>query len=293
VVELKRTDDGGHMELQAIRYAAMISHMKFAQMVDAYAEFRNYVDGHEQARQELLDFLEWTEEDENDFPRDVRIVLAAANFSKEITTSVLWLNTRELEISCVRMKPYATDDGAILVDIQQVVPLPEAAEYTTQIRAKERAERASNIERERLREQFWAQLLSYAKTRTDLHATRRANVHGHMGVAMQRGLLLEYVIGQEDSRVELSIDFGKGQDEKNLEVFHALKRNQAEIEKVFGSDLSWEELPGKRTCYIRKPIAGGYRTPGSDWPVVQQRMVDAMICIDAAIRPYAKLLKDH
>src|SRR4051812_37551343 len=27
VVEIKRTDDGGHMELQAIRYAAMVSSM--------------------------------------------------------------------------------------------------------------------------------------------------------------------------------------------------------------------------------------------------------------------------
>src|SRR3712207_1856027 len=29
VIELKRTEDGGHMELQAIRYAAMISKMTF------------------------------------------------------------------------------------------------------------------------------------------------------------------------------------------------------------------------------------------------------------------------
>ncbi len=27
VIELKRTDDGGHMELQALRYAAMVSTM--------------------------------------------------------------------------------------------------------------------------------------------------------------------------------------------------------------------------------------------------------------------------
>lgn len=36
VVELKRTDDGGHMELQAIRYAAMVSSMVFADVVAAY-----------------------------------------------------------------------------------------------------------------------------------------------------------------------------------------------------------------------------------------------------------------
>jgi hypothetical protein len=39
VVELKRTEDGGHMELQAIRYAAMISKMTFVEAVGAHAKF--------------------------------------------------------------------------------------------------------------------------------------------------------------------------------------------------------------------------------------------------------------
>ena len=39
VIELKRTDDGGHMELQALRYAAMVSTMTFRQAVAAYRGF--------------------------------------------------------------------------------------------------------------------------------------------------------------------------------------------------------------------------------------------------------------
>ena len=38
VIELKRTEDGGHMDLQALRYAAMISTMTFEQAVTAHAE---------------------------------------------------------------------------------------------------------------------------------------------------------------------------------------------------------------------------------------------------------------
>src|ERR1700679_4337318 len=34
VIELKRTEDGGHMELQAVRYAAMVSAMTFAKAVE-------------------------------------------------------------------------------------------------------------------------------------------------------------------------------------------------------------------------------------------------------------------
>src|SRR5262245_22263509 len=38
VIELKRTEDGGHMELQAIRYAAMISKMTFDKVADVFQE---------------------------------------------------------------------------------------------------------------------------------------------------------------------------------------------------------------------------------------------------------------
>jgi RecB family endonuclease NucS len=39
VIELKRTEDGGHMELQAIRYAAMVSAMTFSKAVEVYARY--------------------------------------------------------------------------------------------------------------------------------------------------------------------------------------------------------------------------------------------------------------
>src|SRR5215213_669199 len=39
IVELKRTEDGGHMELQAIRYAAMVSKLTFAQAVQAHTAY--------------------------------------------------------------------------------------------------------------------------------------------------------------------------------------------------------------------------------------------------------------
>jgi RecB family endonuclease NucS len=41
VVELKRNEDGGHMELQALRYAAMVSAMTFEQAVETLAEYRD------------------------------------------------------------------------------------------------------------------------------------------------------------------------------------------------------------------------------------------------------------
>ena len=41
VVELKRTEDGGHMELQSIRYAAMVANMTFEKAVKAHTKYLN------------------------------------------------------------------------------------------------------------------------------------------------------------------------------------------------------------------------------------------------------------
>ena len=46
-----------------------------------------------------------------------------------------------INISCVRMRPYRLEPGRVLLDIQQVIPLPEAEEYTIKIRKKEAAVR--------------------------------------------------------------------------------------------------------------------------------------------------------
>jgi hypothetical protein len=142
VVELKRTQDGGHMELQALRYAAMVSTMTLGKAVEYFGKYLKQRDISEDAEEVILDFLGWDEPDEDRFAQDVRIVLASAEFSKELTSSILWLNQRDLDIRCVRLKPYQMEDR-ILIDAQQVIPLPETEEFQIQIKEKAKAERAT------------------------------------------------------------------------------------------------------------------------------------------------------
>ena len=144
VIELKRTEDGGHMDLQAVRYAAMISTLTFERVVEIFAEHLAHMGKPGDARSLLLDHLGWESPEDGEFAPGVRIVLASADFSKELTTSVLWLNEQGLDVRCVRMTPYRHKE-ALFVDVQQVVPLPEASEYTVQIRAKR--QEAMNVRR--------------------------------------------------------------------------------------------------------------------------------------------------
>lgn len=142
VIELKRDDTGVHMELQALRYAAMVARMTFDQAVSTYQAYLAREGGPEEARAALLRFLEWEEPEEASFAQDVRIVLVAADFSRELTTSVMWLNERDLDIRCVQVKPYQLGEQ-LLLQVEQVIPLREASEYQVQVREKARRERAA------------------------------------------------------------------------------------------------------------------------------------------------------
>jgi hypothetical protein len=148
VIEIKRTETGGHMDLQAIRYAAMVSTMSFDNVVTTYQGFlaKHHRSEHLDPRARLTAFLGLDEDagDEPTVANQVRIVLVSADFGREITTTVLWLNSFEqMDIRCFRLVPYDLD-GRVVLDVQQVIPLPEATDYQVKVRRKE-------AERERAR----------------------------------------------------------------------------------------------------------------------------------------------
>ena len=286
VIELKRTDDGGHMELQALRYAAMVSTMTFGQAV---ATFSRYLvdrrDGRD-ASAALLDHLGWSEPGDGAFAADVRIVLAAADFSRELTTTVLWLNGRGLGIRCVRMKPYS-DGERLLIDIQQVIPLPDAEEYQVRLREKEQEERAASKERngrDELFRKFWTRLLEYAATRTPLHKGRVPSgdqTQGQPANAAVPGLHLRYVLGKGHSRVVLAL-----YDDRGKAAFDQLVAARPEIEAAFGTALEWErrdDAPFSRIVH-RMPSSGVQNEDA--WPELISQLVDAMIRFEAALRPH-------
>jgi hypothetical protein len=142
VIELKRDEVGGHMELQALRYAAMVARLTFEQAVDEYTRFLSRSEGAEDAQTSLLEFLGW-DEPKPEFAQDVRIILAAADFSQELVSTVLWLNQRNLDIRCVRLKPYSLD-STVLINVEQIVPLPEAEDYEFQYREKLQEQRQAS-----------------------------------------------------------------------------------------------------------------------------------------------------
>lgn len=143
VIELKRTLTGGHMDLQALRYAAMVSTMNLAQITNTYAKHLKKNNNIEfSAEEEIFKFV--NEEYLEDIGSEVRIIFVSSEFSKEITSTVIWLNENGLDIECFKVQPYKLEEK-LIIEIQQIIPLPEAEDYIVKI--KEKSEQQKEIKK--------------------------------------------------------------------------------------------------------------------------------------------------
>lgn len=140
-------------------------------------------------------------------------------------------------------------------------------------------------ERHLLRLKFWEQLLEKAKAKTDLHAEIKPGKENWISAgAGKTGLGFSYVVRMDDAQVELYIDRGEG--EWNKRVFNALLQHKSEIEDLFGDGLDWQLLPDKRASRIRYVIPDFGLKDREHWNELQERLIEAMIKLDRALRPF-------
>ncbi|MCK4871304.1 MAG: DUF4268 domain-containing protein [Phycisphaerales bacterium] len=282
VVELKRTEDGGHMELQALRYAAMISAMTFQQAVDAHSQFLLKLGIKEDPQARILEFLGWEQPDEDAFGQDVRIVLASSNFSKELTTAVLWLNERGIDFCCVRMVPYGHNDQ-VLLDVQQVIPLPEAEEYQIRVREKatqERVARHGQGDRAQRNLRFWSRLLEKANAVLPLHQNISRSKDNWIS-ATSHGIHFNYVTAHGNGRVELFL--ARPEQAENKAIFDELHAKRTDIEAAFGDTLDWQRLDDGVGSRVAFDITSGSVKDETTWDELHDAMVDAMKRLEAAL----------
>ena len=100
-----------------------------------------------------------------------------------------------------------------------------------------------------------------------------------------------YVIANSYAGVEIYLDRGKGFLDLNKERFDQLYKYKNEIEKAFGGKLSWERLDKKRASRIAFRFEGVGLKDKDKWPHIQDGMIDVMIRLEAAFKPYIKQLK--
>jgi hypothetical protein len=138
VIELKLDANRSLADQQAIRYAAFCSTMKMEDIVELLAK-RIEVDP-EDASAKICEFL-GVDELPN-LGNHPRIILAAGSLDdQELTSTVLWLRTFRVDISCIELTPYRLPKTSQIILVPRIIiPLPEAIDYVISVEQKDASE---------------------------------------------------------------------------------------------------------------------------------------------------------
>ncbi|MBK8079422.1 MAG: hypothetical protein IPK25_03485 [Saprospiraceae bacterium] len=157
------------------------------------------------AKQNLLDFLERSEEELLLNRNDQRMIFVANNYRKEVTSTVLWLLKHDIQIKCFRATPYAMGEDVFL-QVEQIIPLPETAQFMidAQEKQKEESDKSKTVEESEVRlVKFWT-LLKNKLNDNNLDYLERVSPkpYYHIGFSRGRGTYA-FCLGRYTFRVEL------------------------------------------------------------------------------------------
>lgn len=268
IIENKLDDSGREVVWQALKYAAYCSSLRKAEIITIYQQYLDSNGGGD-AASNILDFLQSDSLDEvvlNE-GNDQRVVFIAGGFRREVTATVLWLREHQIDARCVKVVPYSHGEE-ILLDVQQVIPTPEAADYMIRMAEKDSEEKnAKGVQRwsHQMRLAFWEQLLSQFRDSglerwQNISPSRDHWLTSRFGVA---GCNLVLIFLRGEIRVELQIN--RTDPEENKRIFDALKGQESEIESGLNCSLYWRRNDKRRVSIIEsKKSVQGYSD--TNWP---------------------------
>ena len=289
IIENKLDDTGRDVVWQALKYVAYCSTLKKSEIVEMFQDYlRKQGRGGEDASRLICDFLEaeTMEEVSLNSGSDPRVILVAANFRKEVTSTVLWLISKGVKARCMKATPYVHGDE-ILLDINQIIPTPEAEGYMIKMSSKDSEEKEASAGRSlhvQIRLKYWAQMLNYFRERNfemygNVSPTRMNYLSTGLGVG---GCSYTLIFGKFECRVEFKINHSDKEERKR--VFDLLLGHKDEIEGRFGGALVWERSDAQGSTYIRHSKGfDGYDE--ENWPERNQWLFDHIRKLEAAFNP--------
>lgn len=134
------------------------------------------------------------------------------------------------------------------------------------------------------RKEFWTKLIERSKGRTKLFSGRSPSTDSWLSTGSGRsGINIGYRILKTGAGLYLYIDVGDQQ--KNKSIFDELLNQKGAIEEEFGEPLNWRRLDDKRSSIIEWWIYDfGSLDERDKWHDLQDRLIDAMIRFDKALR---------
>ena len=217
--------------------------------------------------------------------------------------TAIWItsNPREEHIKAINLlNEYTPEDIAFyLVKVEAIrigdsipAPLFSVIAEPTEITKEVGREKKEYAERHHLRKEFWTELLEKAKKKTKLHANVSPAIYHWVGAgAGKSGIGYNYAITNTYGSAEIYLDRGKDFPLLNKERFDQLYKHKSQVEKIFGESLEWERLDKKRASRIIYRIQGVGLKDRERWTELEDKMIDAMVRLEAATKSFIKDLK--
>ncbi|HCP7380196.1 TPA: DUF4268 domain-containing protein [Escherichia coli] len=297
IIENKLDDSGRDVVWQALKYASYCASLTKAQIVDIYQQ---YLDRYEPVTAEvdllnapasasarICEFLDAPDLDELklNLGNSQRIMLVAANFRKEVTSTALWLLGQGISIACFKITPYSLGEQ-LLINIDQIIPTPEAKELMIGINAKEAEEKTTEVvlkNRHTVRREYWERALeAFQKSACQLYNNiSPSKDHWLSAGSGLSGCPYNLIFLQKELRVELWIS--RGVTEENKYLFDLLSQFKQDIEHAFGAELEWMRLDEKKSCRIQfSTKADGFNK--ETWPQAVAWHLEQMTKLEKALK---------
>lgn len=251
IIENKLDDSGKDVVWQALKYVSYCATLIKSEISEIYQRYLAQGNAQEKIS-EFYDGHDYESIRLNQVEGDQRIILVAANFRKEVTSTVLWLrNYHGVDITCIKVTPYK-DCEKLYLDVEQIIPIQDIGDYQIRLTAKKQEETIlSNEEasRHKNRYKFWEKALPILRIKTGIYNNvSPTNDNWLTGSSGHSGVVFNPVIRMDGARAELYID--TGDEQRNTSIYEKLKSEEIDINSSFPGELIWQSLPGKRACRI-------------------------------------------
>lgn len=301
VIENKLDDSGRDVTWQALKYASYCSSLNKKQILKIYQDYLDrHITSEFVASESLCEFLGVLDLDEIvlNSGNTQRLILVAANYRKEVTSTALWLLSHGIQVQCFRVTPYAMNldnvsNKDLFLNVEQIVPPLEVEELMISMSEKNNEEKSTRKEiknRHIVRSEFWAQALPEIKKSNfnffdNQSITNNARIRGK---AYHAGVYYGVTFLQKQIRIEVILKHSN--EEVNKKLFDALITEKDTIEDVYGSSLEWHRKDDQKASRIQD----NYDFDGLDkdkWSEVIQMIIVKLELFERAVAPCFEKLK--
>lgn len=287
VIENKLDDTGKDVTWQALKYVSYCSTLTKQQIKEIYQAYLDKYYPDQIAEDKIVEFFNekpFSEISLNE--NDQRIILVAAKFRKEVTSTVMWMLNHGIRVQCFKVTPYEFG-GQVLLDLEQIIPVKEAEDYIIKLAGKTREEKEANETNkglQELRNKFWTELLEKFNDISTLFKNVTPGTEGWLSAGSGvSGSPFSFVVTKNYAAVDVFINIGT--KEQNKKVYDKLYQNKEKIEQAFGEPLIWERLDDKKSSRITHRLTGVDITNREDWEKIKDFLCKAMV-------NFEKVLKD-